>query len=133
MSELKGLRLDVYRHGTHDASCGGISATHKRLTLVGTINRQGQITPAPKGSAVFSPSDDAPAVVLGRTGDTVHITALDADGKPDPNMYGGNFAHTSDSRLGDFIAQAGVEPFYGAISIHDRNETRPLAQPRSTS
>lgn len=122
MSELKGLRLDVFRAPGCDTTRGGVSSRHERLTLVGTIESDGRLRHGPVRASIFAPSPDAPAVVLRRIGDSVHVVPLGDDGEAINSMAGGNFAHTSDSRLRDFMFQVGVRPFYGALSIHDRVE-----------
>lgn len=122
MSELKGLQLDVFRAPGCDTTRGGVSSRHERLTLVGTIDSDDRLHHSPIRASIFTPRPDCPAVVLRRIGDSVHVVPLGDDGKAINSMAGGNFAHTSDSRLRDFMLQVGARPFYGALSIHDRVE-----------
>jgi hypothetical protein len=39
-------------------------------------------------------------------------------------MMGGNFVHTSDSRVSDLVRKLLGHRFYGAIALHDRWETQ---------
>ena len=81
---MKGLRLTVYRAaGSYpDCSNGGVSSKADVLTVVGRLV-DGVVIPLPKGCCVFSPSDEAPAVVLvesriARFDPTPHLIPLES-------------------------------------------------------
>lgn len=138
---MKGLRLTVYRAAGRypDCSNGGVSAKADVLTVVGRLV-DGKVEPLPEGSRVFSPSEDAPAVVLVPSrvpgySATPHLIPLEfVEGLPPGTvgpMDGGNYAGSSDSRF----AELGKFFFpllrLGAVAIHDRVET--YAQYRALS
>lgn len=118
-----GLIADVYRSVERrnadgsvvqrDCTNGGWSARFHRVCVV---NAEGP----------FAPSDDCPAVLLvkHRTLDAVHAVSVADQNSGVWTMAGGNFLHTSDSRLGELIAKLlGPEHrFHGPVSIHDRVE-----------
>lgn len=119
-----GLLIEVYR-GRFDATNGGISGKHHALCLV---NAEGP----------FEPTDDAPAAFLvhGFVPDSVIVVPAERnfDGtgwvpvarqtsRGPAQMFGGNYAASSDSRLDDAIRRLVGKPIYGAIPIHDRSET----------
>ena len=111
-----GLMVSVYRDsGMYDCTNGGITANHKRLTVVNV--------PGP-----FKPTADRPAALLvkGPLGDPTVVPAVqDATGEWVPEkrpgivgpMAGGNYVATSDSRWRQAVG------FYGAVPVHDRFET----------
>lgn len=133
LNNSRGMRLDVLRpaHG-YDGTNKGISSRHRELTLVGirySWDDQG-IEPLPKYARVFTPTHDAPAVVLtvyrygtltpGEHSYSVHLTPADlALNGPRP-MFGGNFA-TGDSRIRQILDQIG-QARTDALMIHDRVE-----------
>ena len=117
--ELLGLRLDVYRYaGGGDCSLGGITSNHNTVTLVGIVPANGKTpAPLPRHSRVFSPSEDAPAVVLVRRVNFYpYLAPYSESGVYPYGMFGGNFAYASDSR---FIA---MSPSGGPLAVHDRFE-----------
>lgn len=127
MTTHTGLTLDVYRPANgSDCTCNGITSTHARVTLVGTIDAiDGRFSPSPESARVFEPTDTAPPVALRSRGSTTHLVPVDAHGHLlDGRWYmaGGNYANCSDSRVADYFHQLGLERFYGAISVHDRHE-----------
>ena len=75
---------------------------------------------------MFPPdAENAPAAALRRIRDSAHIVYIDGYGQPFGGlmvMAGGNFAATTDSRLAGYFRLLGLEPFYGAVPIHDRLE-----------
>lgn len=108
-----GLIVSVFRSDLGDCTNGGISSTTNKLTLV---NVEGP----------FKPSDDAPAAVLvkGPTLDPkdINVVVKPLDYKKKWYMFGGNFAHTSDSRFHEAVAQIAGVRINAAVKIHDRNE-----------
>lgn len=113
-----GLILSVYRDASGvDCTAGGISSNHTDLTA---INVEGP----------FEPTQDRPPVILeNHYKNAVRIVPAGPDGKAlklathAGPMFGGNFATTSDSRLGEAIEKLVGIRFYGAVPIHDRYET----------
>ncbi len=105
-----GLILDIYRGG-YDSDLNSFYGK-ERVTVV---NLDGP----------FAPTESAPAAYLTKNslGDPIIVPAEDVKGTIGP-MFGGTFAHTSDSRM-----RVG---FYGAVPIHDRYETPALYRALST-
>lgn len=105
-----GLLLNVYRWGLGDCTNGGASATVKDICVVNI--------PGP-----FHPSDSTPSFVLARgpSGDPILKPA--AGGTGIGPMFGGNFAHTSDSRLGEAVHEMTGGRSWGALPIFDRYES----------
>lgn len=127
MTTHKGLGLDVYRPAKgRDTTLNGITSTHTRVTLIGTIDKHGRFTPSPESARVGPPTEDFPAVALRAHANSAHLLPIAPDGTPvaDPIyfMSGGNYAATTDSRVGDYYRELGLEPIYGAIPVHDRWE-----------
>lgn len=136
--DAKGLRLEVLRRADgNDCTNGGLSAYFGTVTLVGTQQRpftngkRQPVKPLPREAQVFSPSDDAPAVVMVESnlrGDNEpYLMPLDwaQYGVPSNSvgpMAGGNFATTSDSRFGEIIRDEFCADV-SALRIHDRVET----------
>lgn len=127
MSTHYGLPMHVYRSADGmDCTADGITSTHTRLTLIGTIDELGTFTPSPEQSRLHPPTDNAPAIALRRnmTIPCAHLVPVTADGEPIGGrwyMAGGNYA-TGDSRVADYYAQLDLEPTYGATPVHDRTE-----------
>jgi hypothetical protein len=131
---MKGLRLTVYRAaGSYpDCSNGGVSSKADVLTVVGRLV-DGVVIPLPKGCCVFSPSDEAPAVVLvesriARFDPTPHLIPLEfaEDGIPSGAvgpMDGGNYAGSCDSRWSDLGKHFDGKLRLDVVAIHDRIET----------
>jgi hypothetical protein len=105
----KGMLVFVLRSALGDCTNGGVTSKYDKFVLTG-----------PGVPEIFEPSDDAPELILiKRTfhdGPYYHaVPAVSPLGKSHCGpMAGGNFVHTSDSRLG-FLK--------GPISVHDRFET----------
>lgn len=132
---VQGMRLYVART-TPDCTNGGITAVRDRLTLVGTVlpfigngADPAPVRPMPVNCRLWDASDQAPAVALELTAGTVHLVPVGLS--PDGTRYlrdrvhymaGGNFAHSSDSRVGDVLREVLGHRFYGALSVHDRRE-----------
>lgn len=109
-----GIIARVYHS---DYQGGGASDRLKEITIVG-----------PEVDPAFAPTPDRPAFEL-----VQHVrgsVCLQPVGGPADKrkvigpMFGGNFAHTSDSRVSEAIARLLGHRFYGAIAIHDRYETQ---------
>lgn len=111
---MKALTIYVLRPDElGDCTNGGISSRYKRLLLV-----------CPDGNTDVDPEDPPENLVkmVSRTilgTDVFHIEPF-----KEPQhigwMAGGNFAYSCDARFNDMIN------FYGAVSIHDRQETSQL-------
>jgi hypothetical protein len=104
------MMLYVLRNPEYDASNGGVTAKHNRLYVK-----------LPHYAADDKAPDGVPVVKLER-----HVPGLvrlvpESDGKK-WFMFGGNFAHTSDSRFREAIEALTGNPFYGAVAVHDRTE-----------
>lgn len=116
---MDGLVLNVYRSACGmDCTNNGITSKFTELLLVGK-----------NVGAIFSAKDDRPRVTirvkdfLGRK--SAHLVPCDENATPLEGwwMMGGNFAHTSDSRFRDAVSEALGFDFYGAIAVHDRQES----------
>jgi hypothetical protein len=118
-----GLTVDVFHNPLGDCTNHGISSQATRLTIVNV-----------EGSS--EPSDDAPAAMLveGALPGIVMIIPAYFDKAADAyvewksasgpsQMFGGNFAATSDSRFHQAIEKITGNRFHGAVAIHDRAET----------
>jgi len=121
--KIKALPVDVYRHGKWDATNGGISSRFNELLVA-----------CPDGHITVDTDDGIPenfcmvehrnlsGFVYGVTEDHARIipATVDENGavvaRPGWWMFGGNLAHTSDSR---FRAETGT---YYPLCIHDRQE-----------
>lgn len=111
-----GMFLSVYR----DAD--GIDCTNRGLSsifnCICVVNVEGP----------FHPDFDHPPFLLENHYQKALrlVPAVFKNGKYEPMegwfMFGGNYASTSDSRLGDAIEKLLGRRFYGAIAIHDRKE-----------
>lgn len=128
-----GLMFQVVRPAPSrygDLTLGGVSAQADTLTVVGTIDADGDCQPLPKDARVFPARPEAPAVVVDRTygGWPILVPAAydEASGKWDRvrphTMAGGNYAASSDSRASDALHAVSGQRFYGAVAIHDRIE-----------
>lgn len=127
---MKGLSVSVYRSaGIGDCTNGGISSGADKLILVGVI-RGGEFEPLPRGSQVFEPRPDAPAVVLVESRLPAKYGPHLEPYEPGPAshvgpMFGGNYAASSDSRwseLGDLFGHGRLD----GVPIHDRYESPEL-------
>lgn len=108
---MRALPIDVYRHGKNDYTNGGVSSRFSELLLLcdrGFINIDEE-----------NPPENAVKLVkrhlFGR--DVYSIEPLK---KPEGAgwMMGGNYGATSDSRFSEMLGG-----MYGAVAIHDRQET----------
>ena len=110
-----GLFVNVYRTSGPDCTCNGMSARFDRLCLVNV-------------DGPFEPDDKAPAALLVQNGPGI-VRIVPAIREPGGwvaarawHMMGGNYAATSDGRFRDAVEAITLEPFYGAVAIHDRVE-----------
>ena len=122
MTKIRALRLNVLRPADFpDCTNGGVSASHDRVYVV-----------CPDGPDEFD-LDDAPAGLLRleirevfgtKAACLVPVGEAPHD-RPIGPMAGGNYATTSDSRLGRLVArEMGAEyRFMTCLPIHDRYET----------
>lgn len=116
-----GIHLTVCRNMEFgDCSMNGISKRFNRLIVVNV-----------DGPFDHRPGDEiAPVLLQSHVGGCLRLVPAikDANGKwiPDPRwaMFGGNFAHCSDSRFTDACERLLGHRFYGAVAIHDRYETQ---------
>lgn len=108
-----GLNVQVYRDNLGDCTNGGASATADAVCV---INMDGP----------FNPSADRPAFKLipGAFSGTAVLVPVDRpEGMIGP-MFGGNMAHSSDSRFSKAVENLTGHRFYGALPIHDRFDTQ---------
>lgn len=111
---MKALPVSVFKNGKYDCTNGGISSRYTSLFVVcddGYIDIDENNMPENLCKVVKRH-------LFGR--DVYHIEPY---GKPKGVgwMMGGNFAHTSDSRFDKMVGG-----MYGAIAIHDRQESQEL-------
>lgn len=108
----KALPVDVYRSiNIGDCTNGGVSSRFDRLLVLcddGFIDVDMDNPPENLCKVVHR-------FLFGR--DVYHIEPVE-EPKGCGWMAGGNFAHTSDSRFSDMCGHQ-----YGALAIHDRQET----------
>jgi hypothetical protein len=105
-----GLIVDIYRSTARTVDCtnGGPSS---KFTTFCLTNVDGP----------FEPRPDCPAAKLVKNAlGTVKIVPESLEGKW--TMFGGNYAATSDSRLGEAVEAILGHRLYGAIAVHDRVE-----------
>jgi hypothetical protein len=105
-----GLCIAVYRWSLGDCTNGGASAAVKDICV---INMSGP----------SEPNERAPAFMLtkGPSGDPI-LKPVQGKTGIGP-MFGGNFAHSSDSRFGEAIEAMTGRRFWGALPIFDRFES----------
>ena len=104
------LSVDVLRNAArngYDCTNGGVSARFDRLYV--------EIPDTP-----FEPRNGEPVMVL----EQHHPGCLRLRPKDERRwcMFGGNFAHTSDSRFNEACERLLGHRRYGAVAIHDRIE-----------
>lgn len=117
---MQALRLTVLRSSTIDCTNGGVSSSADKLALVGVIDADGF---RPIAGTMSNVDTNMPQVALrAGNGDTVNIVPVAPAQKGQWLMAGGNFAHTTDSRLNAYFEAINRPKFYGAIAIHDRIE-----------
>lgn len=129
---MKGLRLSVYKSARiGDCTNGGITAKADEVVLVGIL-KDGVVEPLPRDCQVFTPQDDAPAVVLVPSrapgyDPTPHLIPLEfVDSLPAGHvgpMSGGNYAGTSDSRWGELGKLFAPKLHLDLVAVHDRIES----------
>lgn len=138
-----GLLANIYKHGGASYANGGLSGEHDDVCIVNV--------PGP-----FEPSETHPAVALvpGNVAGAVKVIPVVDVGPVGPAqgklgrhevavngrlwrlaaprgcagpMMGGCYVGTSDSRLGETIAEMGGSRWGGPVSLHDRFEGAALA------
>lgn len=129
------LKLNVLRHADGmDCTNKGITSTHTELRLVGYVVDTGErvrVKDLPVGVMMTYP-DAAPVLLVIRSsvdGFIAHLTPAHWDEETGQwtrggewTMFGGNFAHSSDSRFTSFVSRLLGVRFYGALAVHDRIE-----------
>ena len=137
LQHLLGLRLGVLRAAT-DCTNNGITARHDHLHLVAiqdhrapTANGEVPTVRVPRECRPHVVTDATTAVVLTvrrfARSDVFHLAPATLNGatwtpEPGSHMAGGNYATTSDSRLGLLLRNLGLSTGYVALSVHDRVE-----------
>lgn len=134
-THISMFQLSVLRDVSYsaDTTLGGVTSTHKRLALVGTIPLgTTEIHPITNAPTLALRSDSAPVVLQAKQGFgrvTASLVPLVYDAeqavwsyKAGRFMAGGNYAATSDSRVTDIISAMLGHRFYGALAVHDRYE-----------
>jgi hypothetical protein len=132
-AKISALDLTVYYNPQYRACAnGGITERFDRLLLVGTCTVT-DFKPFTRGyiDLEYDPLNTADnglpenAVVLRcRTNGNRRLFDLVPFSKYHDGkwyMFGGSYASTSDSRLGEAIRKMGGD-FYGALAVHDRTE-----------
>lgn len=104
-----GLRVEIFRWNLGDCSNNGVSGRFNTLTLT---NVEGP----------FEPSDDAPAaqLLVRSTGNLMIKPDEISEGKW--CMFGGAFAHSSDSRFTDTVRKLSGYNHSFPVAIFDRVE-----------
>lgn len=111
---MKALPISVLRNRMMgDCTNGGVSSKYDTLLL---ICEQGYI----KVDEANPPENLVKIVKRERWGETTYHIEPYARPQHLGWMHGGNYAASSDSRFGEMIN------FYGAVAIHDRQETQEL-------
>lgn len=111
---MRALPIYVYRNNRFgDCTNGGISSKYDTLLL---ICEHGYIDI----DETNPPEELVKMVKRERWGKTIYHIEPYARPQHLGWMAGGNYAESSDSRFGDMIN------FYGAVAIHDRQETQEL-------
>lgn len=105
-----GMLANVYRWDLGDCTNGGASSKARAICIV-------------NASGPWEPSSENPAFILARgpSGDPVLKPAAGGEGVGP--MFGGNFAYTSDSRLGEAVQEMTGHRSWGALPIFDRYES----------
>lgn len=105
-----GIRVYVLKSKSiGDCTRGGVSSKYDELVVV---NVDGPSDAKPDNSDAVVLESHMPGVVRLRP-----VITTDA-----PIMFGGNFAHTCDSRFTRAVEKLTGARFYGAVAIHDREE-----------
>jgi len=123
LSTVRGLRLNIFRHGTQDYSNRGISSRVTEVTLVGVRDVTRRILSPVRDWRVSSVTHDAPAVVacisnLGFFADRRDYGYLEPIDLADPLTPAGHFI----SRFCEIIGRLLGYPLNGPLRLHDRRE-----------
>ena len=103
------MMVYVMRSSLGDCTNGGVSSKHDQLFIKLPHYPADDKTPA-----------DVPVMVL--EAHHAGCVRLRPAGEKRWCMFGGNFAHSSDSRFSEAIEKLLGHRFYGAVAIHDRIE-----------
>ena len=107
----KGLIAYVFRANGIDCTNGGESSRFNEITIIELGS----------DSEIFDATADRPAFRLQKGyGNTVRLVPASLADRH--VMFGGNFAHTSDSRFSRAITRITEDSGYYAVPIHDRVE-----------
>lgn len=108
---MRAISLNVYKHGKYDCTNGGISSKFNELLCL--------CDDGPIHVDMDNPPENLVKVVKR---DFFGMTTYCVEPVVDPHgagwMMGGNYAATSDSRFSRLVGD-----MYGAVAIHDRQES----------
>jgi hypothetical protein len=110
----KGLLIWVYSNpNTRGCAMGGPSEMHDECIVVGD------------GIPEIFEAAGRPVLVLkeNRVSGCAHLEPEEKQSERHHLMFGGSFAHTSDSRFSRAVERITGGKHYGAVPIHDRMET----------
>ena len=107
------MHVYIYKDKLGDCTNGGISSKNIEGLCITNIN-----------NSPYKPCKDYPAakLVLQTFGHGSSVKIVPEEINEDVCMFGGNFAHTSDSRFTEAVEELLGQNFYGAVPIHDRVE-----------
>lgn len=113
-----GLVVSVFKNPLGDCTAGGISSKAKDLLLVNVEGPTDNNHPSYEKSLLIANGAGLVKIV------PAVFIKLDQMWRKDPrwHMFGGNFAHTSDSRFHKAVRCMTGGQSYGAVPIHDRIE-----------
>ena len=111
---MRALPINVYRGPFGDCTNGGVSSRHDTLML---ICDEGFLDIDPK-----DPPDNLVKIVKRKfCGETIYHIEPYAEPTGVGWMMGGNYAATADSRFSKMVGG-----MYGAVAIHDRQESQEM-------
>lgn len=107
-----GIHVNIYKSGNYDCTNGGESSYAKGFCVT---NAEGP----------FEPCEEYPAaelVMAEPIGGQKILRLIPVSKKDKWNMFGGNYAATSDSRFNRLADRLLGSNFFGAVAIFDRVE-----------
>lgn len=111
---MRAISVDVYRHGEDDCTNGGISSKYDTLLCL--------CDDGPYHIDMSNPPENLVKVVRQELfGQEIYYVEPVADPVETGWMMGGNYAASSDSRFPRLVGD-----MYGAVAIHDRQESQEL-------